>query len=308
MAPMLTEHKFWTAGFSRVGTKHLDAGVPCEDAHFVGHDGDSFVLVACDGAGARTHSRHGADAVANAVGPLMLHNASEIMGRTLGGKAVLSVALDAINAAVGEHGGTADDYACTLVALLVHEGHRMTCHVGDGAIYVLNGVFPSILSPPDGEGRFTTFVTSPGAYPHMWKGPLEPHTTGFLVVTDGADCLANFVQGVVSPLVSRLIAQMDLRPEHRGAREFQAQCASTLGPNTNDDLTALVARRAHLFGEYGCPQCFAPNVERKRNAETGTYLVWCSKCSHIVYSVKDTQEKKRYELIYGLCLEPIRLS
>ena len=68
-------------------------------------------------------------------------------------KAVLAVAKCSLESLCDLHGGSVDDYATTLVALLVHDGEMITCHLGDGAIYILEREHPRLLSPPQRDGR-----------------------------------------------------------------------------------------------------------------------------------------------------------
>ena len=49
------------------------------------------------------------------------------------------------------------------------KGQVMTCHIGDGTIFILEGEHPRMLSPPEGKGSRTHFVTTKGALPRMWK-------------------------------------------------------------------------------------------------------------------------------------------
>jgi len=301
---MLIPNKFWLAGISATGSKHTEAGMPCEDSHYVGRDGESFVLVACDGAGARALSRYGAEAVAQAIGPLLLQNATDIMSRRLGGKAILSVALDAIAGAMGEYGGDIEDYACTLVALLVHEGRCMTCHVGDGAIYVIQGVYPSILSPPQGDGRFTFFVTTDGVRPRMWGRALQPYMTGFLVATDGADALANYKTGETSSLVTKLVTRLALASENKAQHLLAKMCAQELAPYSQDDITILAAKRAFTFGMYGCPECCWPKVRNGQLPNTHHHFGRCPNCGCLAYLITNPEEAKVYEYIRAMPTAP----
>lgn len=285
---------WWLGGVSVPGTRHVKEGRPCDDAHFVGESDESFVLVACDGAGSKRFSRHGAAAVAPAVGRLLLANAEEVMARRVKLELIIEVARSAIEPALAIHGGVMEDYATTLVGLLVHDGKAMTCHVGDGAIFCLEGEFPRCISPPETHpsgGPFTAFVTSRGVKPRMWSFPVAEHWTGFLCVTDGAQPgLMNTVTGACSPVSSRVLSRFDVA-DTRSDRErlLQRAVEDELQARSEDDITVVGARRAFVAGLYGCPQCRRRAVHRQVTAD-GRFLAKCGVCRHIVFLYEQNVE------------------
>lgn len=279
---------FWLAGVSVAGTGHVRDGKPCEDAFFMDRDDEGFVLVACDGAGSRRFARAGAQAVAPAVGRLLLANAQDVMARKLRPDVVVDVAQEAIRNAMASQADEIDDYATTLVALLIHGGQAMTCHVGDGAIFCLEGEFPRCISPPErapGGGPYTTFVTSKGVRPRMWLYPAPEYWTGFLCVTDGAEpALYNSVMGAPSPLVTRLLCQFDLDAT-RSKREsaLEHTCRSEVQPRTEDDITLVGARRVDVGGAWGCPLCHRPLSKVQLSADRATLFGYCRPCGHSAF-------------------------
>lgn len=295
--------EFWQAGASVQGTSHVLAGKPCEDAHFIAENPDSgsFVLVACDGAGSERFAREGAAAVAPAVGKLMLSNAADVMARKLRPAAIIDVAVSTIERLVDEQGGGAvvSDFACTLVALLVHDGQAMTCHVGDGAIFVLEGEHPRCISPPDrepGGGSGTRFVTCCGVQPRMWSYKVPHYWTGFLCVTDGAQpALINTVTGACSQLVSRVMNRFDLADTRFERESLLADVVkSELAPRKSlDDITLVGARRAFIAGVYGCPECKRPTVKRLMNRDGTRYFGWCRACAHMACAHDENLEETR---------------
>lgn len=274
---------FWLAGVSVAGTGHVRDGKGCEDAFFMDRDDEGFVLVACDGAGSRRFARAGAQVVAPAVGRLLLANAPDVMARRLRPDVVVDVAQEAIRNAMASPADALDDYATTLVALLVYGGQAMTCHVGDGAIFCLEGEFPRCISPPErapGGGPYTTFVTSKGVRPRMWLYSVPDYWTGFLCVTDGAEpALFNPVMAASSPLVARLLCQFDL-DGCRAKREsaLEDTCRRELQPRSEDDITLVGARRVDVGGAWGCPSCHRPLDKVRLTPDRTTWFGYCRMC------------------------------
>lgn len=297
--------QWWLACHSEAGTSHVADGRLCEDACFLAAtDEGSFVLVACDGAGSKKFSRAGAAAVAAGAGRLLLANASCVMSRKLHPDVVVDVALSELERLVEAQGGGAvvSDFATTLVALLVHEGQAMTCHVGDGAIFMLEGEHPRCISPPDrdpGGGSGTRFVTCRGARPRMWLYPVPAYVTGFLAVTDGAQpALYNSVTNACSPLVSRALNRFDLG-DSRAEREelLGGFLCSELQPRSDDDITLVGARRACVAGLYGCPECKQPAVEPRMHREGKRFYGVCRACHHMAFAHDEDVDgmRQRYE-------------
>lgn len=276
------------AGASLTGTEHASKGKPCEDAFFIGRDDEGFILVACDGAGSRPNGRTGAQVVASAVGRVILANAQDVIARRLRPDAIIDVAQEAIRGVMTGPRDALDDYATTLVALLVHGNQAMTCHVGDGAIFCLEGNFPRCISPPDrvpGSSTFTTFVTSKGAKPRMWLYEVPDYWTGFLCVTDGAEpALYNQVMNATSPLVTTLVTQFDLDPS-RAARQntLEITCRHLLQPRSEDDITLVGARRLGAGGAWGCPLCHRPLSKVELTRDRSALHGFCRPCCYSAF-------------------------
>lgn len=266
------------------GQRHEREGTPAQDAVYIARNqaAGAIALVACDGAGSRIHSAFGAAAVSKAVGDLLVSHANEVFARRLGGAAVVEVALDVIEEQVRRRGGAARDYACTVVALLLHGGRVMTCHVGDGAIYVLEAERPICLSEPErGDNGGTWFITSPGVKPRMWDSVVEQYVTGYLVTTDGADCLRNPTTGRVHGMVAELCSQLDFgRDAALGLRDL---CKQDLWTRTDDDVSVLALRRPGVAGRYGCPLCGGPQITHLRSKSGRFELGKCRTCDGVVY-------------------------
>lgn len=278
---------FWCGAVSVRGTAHERSGKPCEDAHFIGENDDgSFVLVACDGAGSRRFGQLGATHVAPAVGRVLLSNASQVMARRMRPEVVLDVAVATIERLAAEQGGgaTVEDFACTLVAALVHDRQMMTVHVGDGAVFVLEGEHPRCVSAPDSDpngGSLTRFVTCEAPMPRMFLYQVPDYWTGILCVTDGASTLLNNVTGACSGVVARALNRFDLgdsRTERE--RDLRDLVVSELQARSEDDITVVGARRAFVSGLYGCPECRMPSVDHRVCANGTAFYGRCRKCEH----------------------------
>ena len=282
---------FVLAGTSVTGAGHRRDGTPCQDACFYEQrDEGTFALVACDGAGSRSRSAEGAAAVAPTVGRLLLSNAEDVVSRRLRGDAIVDVARSAIEAIVGSSITPCrpDDFACTMVALLVHGNTAMSCHIGDGAIVCLEAEIARCISPPQraaGGGSGTQFVTSPGALPRMWKYDVPEYLTGFLCCTDGAQPgLLNTVTSACSPLVVDAITRLDFACDNgERLRELDTVIRYDLQSLTEDDITLVVARRANVKARFGCPRCKQHSVVHKISPNRLAECGWCKRCHQQVY-------------------------
>ena len=281
---------------SVTGTDHVARRVPSDDSCFYAADEDAFVLVACDGAGSRKSSWKGSRAVADAIGRFLIHNRDEVMSRAISPRAVVDVACDTLEELRQREGGQLRDYATTLVALLVSGTDAMTCHIGDGAIFVLEREHPRCLSMPErSQDGGTVFVTSHGAMPRMWHTKVEPHWTGYLCITDGAQpAFYNMVTGAMSPLIVEAVTLPDRQSQHANAA-LTSFVRDHVQPRTEDDITLVVARKSGVAGLYGCPFCFRPSIQAHWNTKRGRFLGYCPSCSREVFSYlgKAAKEAKR---------------
>lgn len=226
--------------------------------------------------------------MAPAVGRLLLANAKDVMTRKLRPDVVVDVAQEAIRDAMANARDALDDYATTLVALLVHGGQAMTCHVGDGTIFCLEREFPRCISPPErapGGGPYTNFVTSKVVRPRMWSYQVHDYVTGFMCVTDGAEpALYNPVMNAPSGLVATLLCQFDL-DESRSHREsvLEDSCRKQLQLRSEDDITVVGARRANVAGSWGCPSCHRRLAKIQLNADRSAFFGYCRDCRRQVF-------------------------
>lgn len=313
--------EFWPAAVSVQGSAHARDGKACEDAFFIAADDDgSMAVVVCDGAGSVRFGRQGATAVALAVGRVLLAHAPEVIARRTRPHLVTDVARSIIDGLVDAHGGeaTSSDFACTLVALLVCDGYAMTCHVGDGAIFCLEGEHPRCISPPERDpdgGSGTRFVTSKNPLPRMWSYRVPDYWTGFLCVSDGAEpALFNSVTGACSPLVSRILNRFDLGDtRHERERLLRDVVCSEIQPRSDDDITVAGVRRAYVAGIFGCPECKMPTVERRLKLDESAFFGICRACGHeAFYHNENVAETRRsYERVaraLRIAVAPVRLS
>jgi len=229
----------------------------------------------------------------------MLSKAADVMARKLRPAAIIDVAVSTIERLVDEQGGGAvvSDFACTLVALLVHDGQAMTCHVGDGVIFTLEADHPRCISPPEREqgGTGTRFVTCRGVQPRMWSYRLSHWWTGVLCVTDGAQpALYNSVTNACSPLVSRVMNRYDLADTRFERESLLADVVkSELAPRSEDDITVVGARRAFIAGVYGCPECKRPTVQHRVSRDGRRFFGWCRACQHMAFAHDENVQETR---------------
>ena len=279
---------WWTSTVSVRGTEHVKYGTPCQDAVCVRRDKHSLVMVVCDGAGSAPDSHYGSRAVAEAVANLLISNAAEFMSGKLTGKSVLAVGLAAIDAVARRRRQPRDHFPCTLVAVVLRDDCVKTCHLGDGAIYMLQAEVPVCISPPlRGNDGGTYFVTTPGALPRTWHLQLPPNATGLLVTSDGADCLRNEVTGEVSSYITRLVAELDLH----GKCSLRERLLNDIQPTTGDDISLAAARKPYVAGVYGCSRCLAPHgaVALKVNRRGSALIGKCRNCGALVLRYPDIE-------------------
>lgn len=156
---------------SSIGTSHVAAAQPCQDAHFhveaTGPDGErAMVLTVSDGAGTAALAEVGAALACDTFGRLVATYIGqggrvETIGRPLVERWIAGVVYR-LELHARETGGTLEDYACTLLAAIVAEREAVFLQIGDGAIVVSAGEgWKHVFWPQHGEFANTTnFITS----------------------------------------------------------------------------------------------------------------------------------------------------
>jgi len=274
---------WWVAGVSVAGRSHVAKGLPCEDAHFTHDEGDTVVLVACDGKGSRAkYSALGAAAVARTVGRVLVAHSGEVFGGDLSPQTVLDSALSSLEPLAEQKQADIREFACTLVALVANESEVVTFHIGDGAAFMLDREVPLCISPPTCEGSATYFVTSKNPPLMNFRRATGQRATGFMVTTDGAEGLYNPRTNEVHPLATRLVNRADFGP---GAGLLKECVERQIQPTSIDDITVVVARKAGVAGVYGCPACRGQNIGAFLSRHKQAFHVRCRTCKTEVMRV-----------------------
>ena len=156
---------------SSIGTSHVAAAQPCQDAHFhveaTGPDGErTIVLAVSDGAGTAALAEVGATLACDTFGRLVAAYVGqggrvESIGRPLVKRWIAGVVYR-LQLHAEETGAAVEDYACTLLAAAVGEREAVFVQIGDGAIVLSAGEgWKHVFWPQHGEFANTTnFITS----------------------------------------------------------------------------------------------------------------------------------------------------
>ena len=185
---------------SSVGTAHIAAAQPCQDAHFHLETADAdggrvLVLAASDGAGSARHAEVGAmlacETFVHLVAAYLGQGGRvEAIGRPLAERWIAGI-LYRLELQTRQRGGALHDYACTLLAAVVGAGGAAFLQIGDGAMVVSNGEgWQHVFWPQHGEfANTTTFVTSDGAAQAMDFDHRAAPIDEIALFTDGLESL-----------------------------------------------------------------------------------------------------------------------
>ncbi|MBK8099841.1 MAG: protein phosphatase 2C domain-containing protein [Planctomycetes bacterium] len=257
----LPEPDTWAVAAAALrGASHIHMDLPCQDAVAVRRDHRGHVCaVVCDGAGSASLSEHGAAAVSQSMASFLLHHATQMLESRLPPEDIIAVACSAITSVQQERGGSLDDYACTLVALVLADNHVATVHVGDGLIVHLGTGSGEVLSAPEnGSSKCTTFfVTCKDAASHTRSAlhPLDATTTGLAVMSDGsADVLYDRASKRVSAAVDQMAGWLSAQSEEDVEEVLRETITEHFLSRTHDDCSLILLRR--LPSEpWACPVC-----------------------------------------------------
>ena len=188
---------------SVIGTSHLKTGQGCQDASdcrtYRGANGHPvLVAIASDGAGsakfAEAGSRLACETVMAAIGEFL--ETGGMVSKIDAALAAewLGLLQCAIRVQCSEHGATARDFACTLLAAVVDVESAAFFQIGDGCI-IVRGLdedeFLWVFWPERGEyENVTFFATEPHAHEHLQFESVRSHVTELAVLTDGLQRLA----------------------------------------------------------------------------------------------------------------------
>lgn len=165
---------------SRPGSKHDFLEENNQDAWAVEHLGDGVVMVVCDGAGSRPHSRLGADRVA-AMAAAFLKELDWAAGFKPQAEEFLRLVQSRLTADAEERGLSATDLSCTVLAAAATSRGLRALQIGDGFIVARPDAaarYELLLPIAKGEhANETVFVTQQDAADrmHTFEGDAPPH-------------------------------------------------------------------------------------------------------------------------------------
>lgn len=240
-------------GASVVGKAHIDKDLPCQDAHAHAVAGSSLVAVVCDGAGSARHSAQGAQFVADQLVLALsarlqqgaaidtLHNGGveESMAQVRDALATLADAADAV----------LDDYAATVVGVVMGQDLGLLFHLGDGvAVAQLADGAQRISLPANGEYANETYFLSGARWRDQLRClPLEPGVQSLVLMSDG--CMPFAMSKHNASLYAPFMGAVEgyLRTVDSVAAGNTALAATLADPRTHqitgDDKTLLLALR-----------------------------------------------------------------
>jgi hypothetical protein len=261
MGAGVTSTAWRVAMASSIGTAHVAAAQPCQDAHFHVEVADPdgrrvLVLAASDGAGTAALAEIGAAMVCETftrlVGAYVEKGGRvEAIERPLVERWIAGV-LYRLKLHGEQHKAGVEDYACTLLAAVVAEQSAAFVQIGDGAMVVSGGAgWRHVFWPQHGEFANTTnFVTSQGAAQSMEFKRLDEAVAEVAVFTDGIENLvlqkasksvfAPFFDSMFGTLRSSQASGVDAELS-RALDEYLS--GTTITSRTDDDKTLLLASR-----------------------------------------------------------------
>ena len=248
---------------SSIGTSHVAAAQPCQDAHFhieatgPGPDGDRImVLVVSDGAGAAALAEVGAALVCDTFGRLVAAYIGQggrvaSIGRPLVERWIAGVVYR-LELHARETGAALGDYACTLLAAVVGAQEAAFVQIGDGAIVLSAGEgWKHVFWPQHGEFANTTnFVTSAHRLEALEFGTLDKPVEELALFTDGLENLV--LQKAARVVHAPFFESMFPAVRRSTASGVDAALSRALGAylssapvndRTDDDKTLVLASR-----------------------------------------------------------------
>jgi hypothetical protein len=250
------------AAASVVGTSHERTGSNCQDSHdcrivHAPSGVEVFVGVVADGAGSAERSEEGSRICCLAL-------ASAVERYVCAGDSLASVTRDhalqwlgevraAINAAADGESRPIWDFACTLLAAVVGDGHAIFLQVGDGAIVVPAQGEPNewcwVFWPQNGEFANTTnFVTDEDAPAKLEFDSTSPAVAEVAIFSDGVEnlVLRRKLRDVHAPFFNAMLPPVRALPQPGRDASLSAKLAAYLGSpvivdKTDDDKTLVIA-------------------------------------------------------------------
>jgi hypothetical protein len=246
----------WKVFFARAAGKyHLDCDAPCEDAgHFALGNG-TWVGVVCDGAGSAREARLGSELfsqwLCEGLGRLVLRRdpastAPEPMRDQLIG--LIEQTRERVAEVAHARECELREFACTLIACVVHGDKACFMHIGDGFAICQSKSGASFLSLPE-NGEFsdeTYFVTDDAWRERLRITPCFDVEPGCVIglMSDGASPFAvdRSRSGFFRPFLDPVVSFLRTAAPGDGDRALQDLLASERTHEiTSDDKAILLA-------------------------------------------------------------------
>lgn len=240
---------------SVAGKSHVDANVPCQDAHAFEDAGQALVAAVCDGAGSAASSDRGARVVADTVVRDLAaavregRIAADSTRETLEASAVAAVehAREHLRA---DGAGTLREHATTLVCAILFERACHVLHVGDGVAVVRtrDPAAPAVVSAPaNGEyANETYFVTADDWQAHLRIRSDVIEVDHALLMSDGAMAFAmsRGLAGPYGPFIDPVMRYVAAHTQREGCAALSTTLADPrTHAITGDDKSLLIALR-----------------------------------------------------------------
>lgn len=248
------------AAASVIGTSHIKADLPCQDAHayeLIVESEEVLVLIASDGAGSAAHSEVGSHlACRELLDNIRLYfsdgnRLSDLTREVALGW--LKNAGSAIDQAAARAETSVREYACTLLAALISPTHAAFLQVGDGAIVVRSDSdgWAYVFWPQHGEYINTTvFLTDPVALKNFEFEVAPSVIHEVAAFTDGIESLVLHyaTQAVHGPFFDKIFGPVRTLStagfDERLSDQLKTYLSSdTICEKTDDDKTLLIASR-----------------------------------------------------------------
>jgi hypothetical protein len=248
------------AGARAIGTAHLAEGLPCQDAFVCRvHQEDTAcppILIAAlaDGAGSAACAEVGAQiatlVVADIVSEVLMESATRDDVANVLRCAIVETQF-ALELEARDAARPIDDYACTLLVVILSANGGIVAQIGDGAVVIDDGErgWRPVHWPDHGEyANSTHFLTEPDALDALQLTTLERPLRRVCLFSDGLERLVldfrdHSAHGPFFDAIFRPIEQ-HTEPGHAAqiSRDLEALLASdSINARTNDDKSLLCA-------------------------------------------------------------------
>lgn len=246
---------------SSIGTSHVAAEQPCQDAHYhievAGPDGAPvMVLAVSDGAGTAAMAEAGAAMACSTFARLIALYVEqggqvESIGRPLVERWIAGV-IYRLELHAMDMGAALEDYACTLIAAAVGEKDAVFVQIGDGAIVLGAGEgWKHVFWPQHGEfANSTNFITSAHRVEALAFEKMKEPVAELALFTDGIENLV--LQKSAKAVHAPFFGSMFPAVRRSTASGVDAELSRALGgylasapvnDRTDDDKTLVLASR-----------------------------------------------------------------